>query len=148
MSGCLTNPTLRTGYEPNFNSYMNEEHSPINLPDSHRSFPCRDDATIISTTEDPEVPYSGASSSSKQIVASRVPTMLGSLGSSLWKQWLESVDSRDGTQETGANLDRESVVSTMFSSQSSKGKGDRDQNVVHSLRDGENLHNILERKVC
>ena len=38
-----------TGNEPNFNSNMNEEHTPINLPDSHRSFPCRDDATIIST---------------------------------------------------------------------------------------------------
>ena len=44
----------------------------------------------------------------------------------------ESVGSRDGIQETGANLDRKSVVSTLFRSQS-KGKRDRDQNVVHSL---------------
>ena len=74
--------------------------------------------------------------------------MLGSLGNSLWKQWRdhESVDSRNGIQETGANVDRESVVSTVFSSQS-KGKRDRDQNVVHSSRDTENLHKILERKV-
>ena len=49
MSGWLANPTPHTGNEPNFNSNMNEEHTPINLPDSHRSFPCRDDATIIST---------------------------------------------------------------------------------------------------
>ena len=46
--------------------------------------------------------------------------MLGSLGASLWKQWRdhESVDSRAGIQETGANLDGESVVPTIFSSQS------------------------------
>ena len=48
------------------------------------------------------------------------------------------------SRKTGANLDRESVVSTLFSSQS-KGKRDRDQNVAHSLR--ENLHKIFERKV-
>ena len=46
-------------------------------------------------------------------------------------------------QETGANVDKESVVPTIFSSQS-KGKRDQDQNVVHSLRDGEKQ---LERKV-
>ena len=62
MSGCLANPTPHSGYEPNFHSYMNEEHTQINLPDSHRSFPrAADDATIISTTEDPEgFPHSGA----------------------------------------------------------------------------------------
>ena len=129
MSGYLANPTPNTGYEPNFYSYMNEEHTPINLPDSHRSFQCRDDAT-----EDPEgFPHSGASSS-KQTAASRVPTMFGSRGASLWKQWPESVDSRASIQETGANVDRESVVPTIFSSQS-KGRRDRDQNVMHSLRE-------------
>ena len=56
------------------------------------------------------------------------------------------VDSRDGIKETGANLDRESVVSIIFSSQP-KGNGDRYQNVVHSLRNRENLHKILERKM-
>ena len=137
MSDCLTNPTPNTGYEPNFYNYMSEEHTPIILPDSHRSFQCRDDATIISTTEDPEgFPHSGASSSSKQTAASKVLTMLVSSDASLWKQWRdhESVDSRLGNQETGANVDKESVVPTIFSSHS-KGKGHRDQNVVHSLRD-------------
>ena len=138
-----------TGCEPNFCAHINEEHTPINLPDSNRNFPRRDDATIISTTEDPEVfQHSGAAISSKHAAASRVPTVLGSSGNSFWKQMAvyESVDSRDGIQETGANLERESVVSTLFRSQS-KGKRDRDQNVVHSLRDRENLHKILERKV-
>ena len=53
MSGRLANPSPRTGYEPNFNTYINEEHTPIYLPDSHRNFPRRDDA-MIATTEDPE----------------------------------------------------------------------------------------------
>ena len=99
------------GSRPKFYRYMNEEHMPIILPDSHRSFQCRDDATMIST-EDPEgFPHSGASSSRKQTAASRVPTVLGSLRASLWTQWRdhESVDSRTGIQETGA-------VPTIFSS--------------------------------
>ena len=72
---------------------------------------------------------------------------VGSLGDSLWKQWRdhESVDSGAGIQETGANVDRQSVVPTIFSSQS-KGKRDRDQNVVHSLRERANLWKILQRK--
>ena len=69
--GCLAEWLTRpknTGYEPNFHSYLNEEHTPINFSDS---FPCRDDATIISAAEDPEVLYSGASSSSKQTAPSK-----------------------------------------------------------------------------
>ena len=96
-------------------------------------------SAIISTTEDPEgFPHSGASSSTKQTAASRVPTMLGSFGNRFWKQWRdhESVDSRNGIQENVSNLDRESVVSTIFRSQSNE-KRDRDQNVVHSLRERE-----------
>ena len=46
----------------------------------------------------------------------------------------ESVDSRNGIREFCANLDRESVVSTLFRSES-KGKREGDHNVVHSLRD-------------
>ena len=41
---------------------------------------------------------------------------------------------RSGFQEFGAELDRESVAATLFSSQS-KGKRNRDTNVVHSLKD-------------
>ena len=103
--------THNTGYEPNICAHINEEHTPT-IPDSNRNF-------CATMTEDPEgFPQSGASSSSKQTAASRVPTVLGSLGTSLWKQMrdYESVDSRTGIQETGANLDRESVVSTLFRS--------------------------------
>ena len=53
---------------------------------------------------------------------------------------------RPGLQETGAVSGRESVATTIFSSQS-KGKRDRDTNVVHSPKDIENLQKILERKV-
>ena len=90
MSGRVAHPTQNTGKEPNFYCCLNEEHTPINFPDS---FPCRDDATIISAAEDPEVLYSGASSSSKRTAASRVPTMIGSFGASPWKQRLELIDS-------------------------------------------------------
>ena len=123
------------------------KHTPISLPDSHRSFQCRDDATTISATEDPEgFPCSGASSNIKQTAANIVHTLLGSFGASLWKQRPESVDSHASIQATGADVDRESVVPTVFSSQS-KGKRVRDQNVVHSLKDRENLQKIFERKV-
>ena len=43
-------------------------------------------------------------------------------------------------------MDRESVAATPESSQS-KGQRDRDQNVVQTLRDRENLQTFLERKV-
>ena len=90
-------------------------------------------------------PNSRASSSSKQAAASRVPPMFGP--SSLWKQGACHVSSRSGLQETGAELDRESVGATIFSSQSKGKKRDRDTNVVHSLKDKENLQKIFERKV-
>ena len=45
-----------------------------------------------------------------------------------------------------SELDRESVATTLFISQSN-GKRDRETNVVHSLWDRENLQKILERKV-
>ena len=111
MSGHLANPTPDTGYEPKFCVDVSDEHTPINLPDSNRNFPHNYDATVVATTEDLDVPrHSGASSSSKQsATASRVPTVskLGSLGNGLWKQMAdyESVDGRDGIQETGANLE-------------------------------------------
>ena len=56
----------------------------------------------------------------------------------------DCVDRRESIMETCADLDRETVVSTLFRPES-KAKRDRDQNVVQSLRDRENLHKILER---
>ena len=139
MSGCIATLTPTTRYEPKFCVDASDERTPINLPDSNRNF----------KSEEPDVPrHSGTSSSSKHTAAaSRVPTALVSLGRWFWKQLAdyESVDGRNCIQETGADLDRETVVPTLFRSES-KGKRDRDQNVVQSLRDSENLHKILQRK--
>ena len=89
LSGCLGKPTPYTGSEPNICAYINEEHTPFNLPDSNRDFPRSDDAAIISTTEGPVgFQHSGASSSSKHTAASRVPTVLGSLrNGGFWVGW-------------------------------------------------------------
>ena len=46
----------------------------------------------------------------------------------------ESVDSRNSIGDTGADLDRETIVSTLFRSES-RGKRDRDQNIVQSSSD-------------
>ena len=59
--------------------------------------------------------------------------MLGFLGASLWKQRPELVDSRASIQATGANVDRESVVSTTFSSQS-EGKRSRSKRRAFLVR--------------
>ena len=72
--GRMADSAPNTVYEPklaNFFSYMDPEHKPISTPDSHHNFPCHDDATVISTTEDPEgLPHSGASTAaSKQQLA-------------------------------------------------------------------------------
>ena len=71
----MANPAPNNGYESNpsnFFSHMDTEHTPIHFPD----LKCQDDATSISTTEDPEeFQNSGASSSSKDTAASRVLSM-------------------------------------------------------------------------
>ena len=53
---------------------------------------------------------------------------------------------RPSHQETEVELDRESVATALFSSRS-RGRRDRELNLVHALRDRENLQKILERKV-
>ena len=137
MSVCIANPTPNTGYEPKFCVDASEEHTPMNLPDSKWHSPHDCNATIAVTSEEPDVPqHSGTSSSSKHTAAaSRVPTVPGSPGNCFWKQLAdnESVDGRDSIRETGADLDRETVVSFLFRSES-KGKRDRDQNVVQRQR--------------
>ena len=54
-----------------------------------------------------------------------------------------SVASRAGIKETCADMDRETVASSLLGSES-KGKRDRDHNVVQTLRDRQ--HKILEGK--
>ena len=112
------------------------------------SFQQEYDATIA-VSEDLNLPrHPGASSSSQDTAASRVPTLLksGSWGTSLTKVSADcdSVASRTSIKETCADMDRETVVSSLFGSVS-KGKRDRDQNVVQTCRDRQYLHKILER---
>ena len=129
--------------------HASDEHTPINLSDSNRNSPHYCNATIAVTSEEPDVlRHSGALHSSQHTAAtSEAPTVSGSLGCCLWKQLADydSVDSQNSIRETGAELDRETVVSTLFRSES-RGKRDRDQNVVQSFRYRENLHKILEWK--
>ena len=107
----LTSPS----YEPKCCVNASDEHTPINLPNSNRTFQDNDVVTRVSTTEEPYVPrHSGASSSKHTAAASTVPTVSGSSRNCLWRQSAdyESVDSRNSIWETGADLDRETVVST------------------------------------
>ena len=69
-------------------------------------------------------------------------------GSSLMKVLADydSVASRTSIKETCADTDHETVVSSPFLGSVSKGKRERDQNVVRTLRHRQNLHKILERK--
>ena len=65
MSGYLANPNPDTGHEPKLCVDVSDEHTPINLSDSHRNIP-----HDYVATEDPDVPrHSGASSSSKSSAA-------------------------------------------------------------------------------
>ena len=105
-------------------------HTPIHLPDSHHDLQCQDDATVISATDPEVLPHSGASSSSRT-AASKFLSTFGL--PSLWKQMADHVSGRPGFQETGAFSDRESAA-TICCSQS-KGKRERDTNVVQSPKD-------------
>ena len=99
-------------------------------------FPHDCNSTLAVATEEPDIPrHKRTTSSSKHTAAaSRVPTVLG------WTHLAdhESVDSRQSIRETGADRGRETVVSTFFRSES-KGKRNRDINVVQSVRDRANL---------
>ena len=140
-----------TRYEPKFCVDTSDEHTPINIPESDKNFPHDYEATMVATTEEPDVlRHSGASSSSKHTTAaSKVSTVpkLGSLGNSFCKKVAdyESVDSRNSIRETCADPDRETVVSISCRSEL-KGKRDRDQNEVQSFNDSENLQKIIELK--
>ena len=111
-SGRMADSAPNTGYEPklaNFSSYTDLGHTPTDIPDSQQEFLCPDDVTMISTS--PEgLRNSEAFSSSPKATASRVSSLLGHPG--LGKRSAGHVSGRPGLQETGAELDRESVATT------------------------------------
>ena len=105
-----------TGSEPKlakFFSYTDPEHTPIDIPDSHHDFLCPDDVTKIPTSPE-ALPNSEAFSSSQKAAAGRVSSLFGPPG--LGKLSAGHVSGRPGLQETGAELDRESVATTLSSS--------------------------------
>ena len=121
-SGRLVDSAPNTGYEPNLansSSCTHPEHTAIDIPHRHQDFWCSDVVTMMSTSAK-GIPNSVALSSSCKAAVSKA--------------------------SSGAELDRESVATTIFSSLS-RGKRYRDTNVVHALRDRENPQKILERKV-
>ena len=136
-SGRMADSAPNTDYGPelaNFFSCMDLEHTQINIPTA-TSISCAQTTPTVIPTQSRRLPTSGASSSSKQTTASRVPLMFGPF--SLWKQGACRVSGRSGLQITGAELDRESVAATLCSVHSRKGR----TNAVHSLKDRENLQN-------
>ena len=121
----------------------------INLPSRNMSFQQEYDATNTAS-ESLDLPrHSGASSNSQHSAASGVPTLLklGSFGTGFTKVLADydSVACRTGIKETCADMDRQTVVSSLFESVSKETR-DRDQNVVQTSRDRQNLHQFLERK--
>ena len=87
----------------------------IDIPDSHHDFLCPNDVTMIPTSPGC-LPNSEAFSSSQKAAASRVSSLFGH--PRLGKLMACHVSGRPGLQETGAELDRESIATTLFSSQS------------------------------
>ena len=102
------------------------------------------DATIAASEKLYLPQHSRASSSSQHTAASTVHTLLklGSLETGLKKLSVDydCVASRTCIKETCADMNRETVAL--------KEKRDRDQNVVQTLKDMQNLHKILERKAA
>ena len=133
-----------TGDEPklaNFFSYLDPEHTPINIYESHHNFLCPDGATVIPTNSE-GLPNSGASSSSNQTAASRAPSMFGP--QSLWKQGAMSCVGSFWPPGNWGRVGQRICCSNDFEFTVER-KRDRDTNVVHSLKDRKK-QKILERK--
>ena len=112
---------------------------------SRRGFQQEHDETIAASEDLNLSGHSGASSSSQHTAASTLPRHLkqGSPGNGSRRLIADhdSVASQTSIKESCADMDRETVVSSLFESVSEE-KRDRDQNVV----DRQNLHEILDRK--
>ena len=143
-SGHLADPTPNTGYEPKFCIDVSSEHTPINLPTRKSSFQLEwCDNRRFGDLNFPR--HTGASSSSRHTEASTVPT--SSVGTSFRKLVADydSVVSQTSSRKLAADVDHATIVPSVFES-ASRRKRDRDQNDVHSLKDRQNLQNILARK--
>ena len=116
----MADPIQNTSNEPKICIDAGSEHTPINLLSRNVSFQQEYDATV-SASEDLDLPkHSGASNSSQHSAARRVPTLLklDSLKTGLTKVLADyhCVARRTGIKETCADVDRETVVSSLFGS--------------------------------
>ena len=143
-SGHLADPIPNTDYEPKFCIDVSSELTPINLPSRKSSFNLENDATIAASEGFDLLQHSGASGS-RHSVASTVPTLL-KLGSSSTRKLVVDCDSVASLLSSTRNVvaDHETVVSVEESV--SRGKRDRDLNVVQTLKDIHSVHKFLERK--
>ena len=143
--GRLTDSAPSTRYEvklADFSSYSDLEHKPMDITDSNQDFWCSDDVTMIARSAR-GMPNSEALSSSRTAGASKVSSLFSHTSSR--ETGVGHVSIRSRHLDTEVELDRESVATTLFSSQSKREKRSR---VKFCARvEGENLKTILERKV-
>ena len=117
-SGRLTDSAPNTGYEPNFADVSRNIASEFGIP--------------------------LALSGSRKAAASKVSFLFGHTCSR--ETGVGHVSSRSSHQETEADLDRESVATTIIISES-RGKRDRELNFVHAWIDRDDLQKIFEREL-
>ena len=116
----LTASTRRSFFRPNRHTSFSQEYDPT-----------------IAASEDPNLPQHSVASSSSQHSAANTVLTLSKPGSICFRKLVVdygAVVSRACIKETWADMDCETVVL--------KGKRDQDQNVVQSLRDRQNLHEV------
>ena len=132
-SGRMAYPAPNTGYElklSNLFSYMDTAHTPSHFSDSHHDFQNQDDATVISTI-DPVCRTQKHLAVAKQQQAEFLQCSDFQASGNRW-QIMCRVD--QASRKLESNFGQRSVVTTIFSSQS-KGKRDRDTNVLLSLKE-------------
>ena len=138
LAGRVAGPIPNESYANKFCIDVDSEHTPINLPSRNMGFQQEYDATIAAP-EDLNLPRHSVapSSSSQHSAASNVPTLsnLASAGTS----------SKKLVADYGAVVIR-TCIKEICATVVSKGKKDRDQNIVQTVRDRQNIHKVLERK--
>ena len=148
-SGRLTDSAPNTGYEPNladFSNYTDLEHNPIDIPDNNPDFRAQMTSPWSPTVQEVcRIPKHWAAAVKPQ--QARFRFLFGHTGSR--ENGVGHVSSRSSHRETEAKLDRESVATTLFSSQS-RGKREIESWILCMRRDikitsKRSLHGTLTR---
>ena len=117
-SGRLVDSAPNQGNEPkfaDFSNYTDPELNQIDIPDNNPNFRCSDHVTMISGSAR-GLPNSEALSSSRKAAASKVSFLFGHTSSQ--ETGAGHVSCRSSHRETQADLDGESVATTLFISPS------------------------------